>query len=1129
MESRKSSHHELTTLQKGENECVTDYMLQAEASVAALKNAGEEVGDSLLIAMILKGLPPKFKAFNTVITQKDKQPTYSEFKVSLRAFEENEKPTSKDNVMKLGVNYKIKCYACKQPGHKADQCPHSRKWCHHCKSKTHNTKECRKKNQETSDAVKNAQHQPERDEPEHGQGLFIFKVSNEPAESNIESLKASLLVDYGATTHIVNDKNKFTSFDENFNPEVHFIELANGTRQNNIALSRGDANILLHDKQGNQHNVTLKNALYVPSFNQDIFSVQAASENGASISFNPGEAVLRAGDGTQFEIQKNGRLYYLYSVRSCEHSLQTWDEILGHCNKNDTLKLQNVVEGMSVRNKSGISGCKVCTLGKMTNVRSREPDAKAEVPLALVHADLAGPVTPESDEGFKYALALTDDYSGAIFTYLLKNKSDTLAATEKFLADSSPFGQVKCIRSDNGSEFTSNAFKTLLVKNKIKHETSAPYSPHQNGTAERSWRTLFEMARCLLLNAKLDKTFWPYAVMTATYNRNRCYNNRTKQTPYQVLTHKKPNLSNMAIFGTECYAYTQNKSKLDARCDKGIFLGYDKGSPAYLVLFPESGIIKKVRNVKFTNKFGVNKPDHEVGYDVDFLPMEAREGQTTPNIGQEQENAAPPQDGLNHAAPRIGQEQENAAPPKEGLRQVGPCQLQNIPARPGIENQPAQPAEVNPNMRYPVRNTRRPPHLDDYIVDQELDERDLINYSVDYCYTAQIYPKTYEEAMRSKDSKMWREAMNEEMKSLDENNTYTLTKLPEGKSLVGTRWVYTVKEKENGGVRYKARYVAKGYSQVPEIDYFETFSPTAKITSIRLLMQLVLDFSLDLHQMDVKTAYLNAPIDCELYVEQPEGFIKYSETGERLVCKLNKSLYGLKQSGRNWNQLLHNFLTSKNFLQSVSDPCVYIRQHDHGEMTILLIWVDDIIIASNSASTLREVKEALGQMFRMKDLGRLSWFLNINFTFGTDSISMDQTKYIEKILNRFQMGGCKHRATPSELGVNKIITENSDDLADKKLYQEIVGSLIYVMTSTRPDLSFIVTKLSQYMSNPSNAQFNMAKHVLRYLKGTLEQKLTFTKSKEGINLHGFCDADWGSSEDWKSITGYVFKVTTNGL
>ena len=563
----------------------------------------------------------------------------------------------------------------------------------------------------------------------------------------------------------------------------------------------------------------------------------------------------------------------------------------------------------------------------------------------------------------------------------------------------------------------------------------------------------------------------------------------------------------MAIFGTECYAYTQNKSKLDARCDKGIFLGYDKGSPAYLVLFPESGIIKKVRNVKFTNKFGVNKPDHKVGYDVDFLPMEVREGQTAPNIGQEQENAAPPQ---------------------EGLRQVGPCQLQNIPARPGIENQPAQPAEVNPNMRYPVRNTRKPPHLDDYIVDQELDKRDLINYSVDYCYTAQIYPKTYEEAMRSKDSKMWREAMNEEMKSLDENNTYTLTKLPEGKSLVGTRWVYTVKEKENGGVRYKARYVAKGYSQVPEIDYFETFSLTAKIISIRLLMQLALDFSLDLHQMDVKTAYLNAPIDCELYVEQPEGFIKYSETGERLVCKLNKSLYGLKQSGRNWNQLLHNFLTSKNFLQSVSDPCVYIRQHDHGEMTILLIWVDDIIIASNSASTLREVKEALGQMFRMKDLGRLSWFLNINFTFGTDSISMDQTKYIEKILNRFQMDGCKHRATPSELGVNKIITENSDDLADKQLYQEIVGSLIYVMTSTRPNLSFIVTKLSQYMSNPSNAQFNMAKHVLRYLKGTLEQKLTFTKSKEGINLHGFCDADWGSSEDRKSITGYVFKVTTIG-
>ena len=146
------------------------------------------------------------------------------------------------------------------------------------------------------------------------------------------------------------------------------------------------------------------------------------------------------------------------------------------------------------------------------------------------------------------------------YLYFLKSKSDTVAATQKFLADTAPYGEVKCIRSDNGGEFF-----FLLEKNKIKHEMSTPYSPHQNGTAERHWRTLFEMGRYLLLHSNFCKEFWPYAVMTAAYIRNRCFNNRLKQTAYFAITNKKPNLSNMRVFGSECYAYKQDKKKLDPR------------------------------------------------------------------------------------------------------------------------------------------------------------------------------------------------------------------------------------------------------------------------------------------------------------------------------------------------------------------------------------------------------------------------------------------------------------------------------------------------------------------------------------------------------------------------------------
>lgn len=226
--------------------------------------------------------------------------------------------------------------------------------------------------------------------------------------------------------------------------------------------------------------------------------------------------------------------------------------------------------------------CNVFIEGKLTQSRKRNPDARATAPLELVHTDLEGPIDPVSSKGFRYSIAFTDDYSGAVFMYFLKSKRDIVAATQRFLADTALYGEVKCIRSDNGGEFFSQKFESLLEKNKLKHEVSAPYSPHQNGTAEQHWRTLFEIGRCLLLHSNLRKEFWPYAVMTGTYIRNRCFNNRLKQTAYFAITGRKPNLSNMRVFGSECYAYKQNKPKLDPRCTKGIFLGYDKGSPACL-------------------------------------------------------------------------------------------------------------------------------------------------------------------------------------------------------------------------------------------------------------------------------------------------------------------------------------------------------------------------------------------------------------------------------------------------------------------------------------------------------------------------------------------------------------------
>ena len=616
--------------------------------------------------------------------------------------------------------------------------------CNHCRTSTHNGSACRR----TGTKEKVNRVVTKSDEAEHS---FVFRANMYEDDRN--SMKTDmLLVDCGATSHIITDESKFDKFDKSFQPE-NYMELADGTKSNNVALKRGIVKLSSVDTNGSCVDLILTNVLYVPSYPQDIFSVQAATDKGASVVFKPKYAELIHKSGAKITINKHGRLYYLKTYTSTTDSvnytgdLKSWHEILGHCNHDDVLQLESVVDGMKVSgDATDASGeCEVCILGKMTQSRSRNARVRSTAPLQLVHTDLAGPVEPAAKEGFRYAVVFADDYSGALLVYFLKGKNDTVAATEKFLADCAPYGDVRCIRSDNGTEFMSETYQSLLRKNKIEHDPSAPYSPHQNGTAERQWRTLFEMGRCLLIQAKLGKELWTYAVMAAAYIRNRCYNRRLKQTPYAALTGRKPNLSNMRVFGCECFAYKQQKKKLDSRCNKGVFVGYDRHSPAYLVYFPETGKV-----VKFpTNRATVEQSKvEEAGNDDDDFMLRRTDGQVTEN---------------------------------QNDRAGGECVPENTEGR---------------NERYPRRERKTPRYLEDYVT--SVKEDDLFVSSVDYCYRVSAFPETYTEAIVSPESECWKVAMNEEMNSLKENHTFSLTSLPEGKETVGGRWVYTIKERADG-------------------------------------------------------------------------------------------------------------------------------------------------------------------------------------------------------------------------------------------------------------------------------------------------------------------------------------------
>ena len=441
------------------------------------------------------------------------------------------------------------------------------------------------------------------------------------------------------------------------------------------------------------------------------------------------------------------------------------------------------------------------------------------------------------------------------------------------------------------------------------------------------------MGRALLIESGLPKSLWPYAIMTATHLRNRCYVKRIDDTPFGIITGVKPNLANLHIFGTVCYAYVYRPKKLDPRSKKGYFVGYDKDSPSYLVYYPDSGSISKHRLVKFTEKFDVAET-HDAANDL-F--------------------------------------------PDQGNTDPEPESTEPLP-----EPETTQPTdETAEPTRYPRRIRKPPGRLADYHVEDD-------NELPDYCYLLNL-PTNYAEAVKGEDAEKWKHAMDEEMNSLKSNNTFTVTELPKEKTVVGEKWVYTVKGNPENPV-YKARFVAKGYSQIAGVDFSETFSPTARMESIRMLVQVAIQKDWSLHQMDVKGAYLHAPIECDVYVQQPQGYKQSAITN--LVWKLNKSLYGLKQSGRNWHNLLHQYLQEMNFVQSSADPCVFVQQIRNNTV-VLLIWVDDIIIASSSNELMNNVKRKLSDRFNMKDLGEISSFLGIEFKRTKETVTISQSRYLK--------------------------------------------------------------------------------------------------------------------------------------
>ena len=651
------------------------------------------------------------------------------------------------------------------------------------------------------------------------------------------------------------------------------------------------------------------------------------------------------------------------------------------------------------------------------------------------------------------------DMFGYIF---LKNKSEVFDYFKQWriMVENKFDLKIKTFRTDGGGEFCGNDFEAYLKDHGIVHQKTIPKTPEQNGISERMNRTLVEMLRCMLDDSKLPKKFWAEALNTAVYLRNRSPTKSIdNKTPYEKLFGCKPNVKNFKIFGCTAYCHIpkDERRKLDNKSKKCVFLGY--GS-----------------NIKGYRLFDLNKNKVLYSRDVIFEEIEKDQFDNVVDLGEK--------------------------------RVILPC---NDNA--SIEEETNSDSTIEPNVNSQNESSDSVSCRPRRIVSPPNRYGEWVHVAMADCDT----PLTVDEALSGPESKLWKEALDVEMNSLLKNNVWTLETLPEGVIPVGCKFVFKKKIGYDGNIdKYKCRLVALGYSQKFGIDFEETFSPVVRFETIRSIIAFSVQNDFEMHHLDVCSAFLNGDLKECIYMKQPKYNILKGNEG--LFCKLNKSIYGLKQAPKCWNESLHDFLTKSDFKAALSDSCLYYRFDE--DLFLIAIYVDDIILCCKNADKIKEMKNLLVTEYEIKDLGQLKYFLGVQINKSNDSIWLGQSIYVHNMLKKFNMENCKPMRTPFDY-CNKNCVEDEKPFCDV-IYKKAVGSLIYLSIRTRPDISFAVNRAAQKCSKPTESDWSNVKRIFRYLKGTADTGIVFSKGSK-FECKGFSDADWGGdSITRKSTSGYLF-------
>lgn len=958
--------------------------------------------------------------------------------------------------------------------------------------------------------------------------------------STFSSFSDGWILDSGATSHMTPKRELFTIIDLSHRSTV---TVANGQVMEVKGI--GKIGVALWSRDQGPTLLQMNDVLWVPDLNASLFSVRQFATEGCAMvfdeesvyfEFNGARRIIGQARGNHYVLRektsrkgamivRNGGsdgvggevgvspIHQVSSERdggsdvngeevgngpthqvapSKELCIHQWHRRFAHRNLNDIRLMKR--NGLSIKACDCTDDCEDCLVGKMARKSFPKKSKPVENVLDCVVSDLCGPMPVESVNRKRYFMTFIDVYSRYCEVKFLREKNEAANETKQYIERmKTQFGKKpKTLRSDRGTEYLTEELQQYLRNEGIKSECTVGYAPEQNGIAERKNRTLVEAARAMLRDSKLPKTFWAEAVNTANHVTNCITHSRTMKSPYEIFHNEKPRYDDLIPFGCEAFVMIpkEKRRKLDDKSEKMKFVGYDSQSKGFRMTDGRKVIVS--REVHFlNNQKNATKESETVNPEegwFDFYDWDEKD----------QDVIQPPDHDNEENVSEDDVEDEDVS--ENDFQSANEDDELNVEEEQVVEQPEA------PVLR---RSTRQnfgvpPQYLNDYATNVENDNHE---------------PKTYKEAMNSKDAIEWKEAMKEELDSIMENDTWELTELPKGRKAVGSKWVFKTKfDGSKNIIRRKARLVAQGFSQKFGVDYDEVFAPVVRGTTMRMMLSVAGEKGYDVRQYDIKSAFLNGKLSEEIYMKPPQG-----QENAGMVYRLRKSIYGLKQAARVWNQTLHESLTKNGCKQNETDNCLYSLASG-GKVIHLLIHVDDILAATDDVKMLNELMTNVGRDFELKDMGEAKSYLGIDIKKDeSGNFKISQPAYIAKIIEAAKLTDAKDSKFPLDVGYHKL---QGKELLSNEVYRKLIGMLLYLSTNSRPDIAASVAILSQKVKNPRDTDMNEVKRVIRYLKGTRDAELSLSSSDGDRKLLAYSDSDWAEDRvNRKSHSGFYCSLS----